>query len=184
MGYDRANRAADTYDWCLVVREIVISEWDKDARILDVGAGFGKYRLLLPEYPAMDAIEIWEPYIEEEQLRELYRTVYTGDICEFAMALVGGSAVYDLAILGDVLEHIRREKAKALIQVLTSICGDVLVVVPYEYEQGEEHGNPYQRHLQPDLTPELMETEYPELKLAETETRDGKLYRGLYRARK
>ena len=39
------------------------------------------------------------------------------------------------------------------------------MAVPYLWEQGPEFNNPYEIHLQPDLTPEIMSERYPSLKL-------------------
>ena len=179
MGYDKATRVEDTFDWCTVVQAAVRAAWPLSASILDVGAGFGKYRILLPEYPHMDAVEAWEPYIEAEGLAGLYRRVYHADVADF---ITGPDwHPYDVVICGDVLEHIERPVAKTLVRHLTGTCAEVFAVVPYEYEQGPEHGNHWQRHLQSDLTPDLMAREYPQLTLAETEYRQGQLYRGFYR---
>ena len=179
---DPATRHADVFDWCQILQATVRAELPPEASILDVGAGFGKYRILLPEYPNMDAAEVWEPYIEQEQLRDRYRHVYHADICDLAISPQWHP--YDLVILGDVLEHIDRERATPLVTHLTATCREVFAIVPYCYPQGSEHGNPWQRHLQEDLTPDLMTTAYPTLTLAETEYQAGKPYRGFYRARR
>jgi glycosyltransferase involved in cell wall biosynthesis/tetratricopeptide (TPR) repeat protein len=71
---------------------------------------------------------------------------------------------YDVVILGDVLEHIEVNKAKKLIVDLYSIAKEIIVAVPFEYIQEEIEGNPYQVHLQPDLTRRKMFQRYPRLK--------------------
>jgi len=174
------NRHADTYDWGgLTVQALVRKEIPSWGLILDVGPGWGKYHLLLPEY-TMDACEIWEPYVEQERLREMYREVFVGDICELAEDT--RCPLYDAVILGDVLEHIERARAKRLLKALMARHGLVLAVIPYEYEQGPEHGNPHQCHLQADLTPEIMAAEYPGLALVDAEIRAGRPFKGLYRS--
>lgn len=177
-----AVRAADTYDWCgPLVAALVRADHDPAVtQILDVGACWGKYRHLLPEYPMMDACEIWAPYVTGEHLAAGYRQVFTADICDH----VNGPdwLPYDVVIMGDVLEHIARERAGPMLERVLATCGDVIVVVPYLYEQGPEHGNPHQRHMQADLTPGLMASEYPRLRLADTEWRDGRPFKGLYRS--
>ncbi len=125
----------------------------QNTTILDVGAGWGKYRRLLPEYK-MDAVEIWEPYIQEEKLEKQYGKVFCTDICDF------NKANYDVIILGDVLEHIERDRAVPLIKRLKKSCKQLYVVVPYNYPQNEVHGNKYEVHLQDDLTDESVKQYY------------------------
>jgi hypothetical protein len=177
------QRFESTYDWAgLLVRQLVVRDFDPmGTRVLDVGAGWGKYRILLPEYQ-MDACEIWEPYIQEERLSDRYGQVYHGDICDLVNdGHLGG---YDLVIMGDVLEHIPRDRAIRLVEQLRVVAGELMVIVPYRYPQGEEHGNPYEYHEQDDLTPELMAHDYPELRLVALETRHYEPFKGLYRTRK
>lgn len=150
-------------------------------QILDVGAGFGKYRILLHEYDAVDAIEIWEPTIKRENLNELYREVLVGDVFDIVHGDQWQDRRYDIVVMGDVLEHLTRDRAQLTLQRIYEHCDDVIVIVPYCYAQGTEEGNTYQQHLQDDLTPELMTSVYPELSLVSIETRDYKPFKGLYR---
>lgn len=121
--------------------------------ILDVGAGWGKYRQLLPEFE-VDAVEIWEPYIREEDLTKKYRKVFNVDICNLH------EVFYDVIIMGDVLEHIERSKAIRLIEKLKNSCTQLYIIVPYQYHQDEVNGNKYEIHLQEDLTDDLIKELY------------------------
>lgn len=125
----------------------------KDTTILDVGAGWGKYRKLLPVYK-MDAVEIWQPYVKQDKLEKLYDKVFNIDVCDLH------DISYDVIIMGDVLEHIERERAIPLIERLKNSCKQLYVVVPYQYHQGEVHGNKYEIHLQDDLTDDLVRQLY------------------------
>lgn len=151
-------------------------------RILDVGAGWGKYREVLPEYRLVDAAEVWEPTVEGEDLRRRYRAVYQGDIADICRGWEarGGAGHWEVAILGDVLEHLTPTNAGLVLRVLGRQCEAILVVVPYRYAQGEEDGNPYQAHVQDDLTPELMASRYPDLRLVAVETKDWQPFKGFY----
>lgn len=157
---DRAKYAG-LYDWAgIQIFNLVRERFHPDlTQILDVGAGWGKYKLLLPDYAQMDACEIWVPYIHQNNLESLYREVFPIDICNL------GFNFYDVIIMGDVFEHIERQQAKDLLKTMRDKSTEVYIIVPYEYEQGEEDGNPYEEHKQADLTPELMKIEYPELDL-------------------
>lgn len=175
-------RYADTFDWGgYVVQEAAHRDFpDKDTEILDVGPGFGKYHFLLPEYP-MDACEIWEMTVVKEKLEDLYRTVYTQDICDLVES--PDWTGYPLVIMGDVFEHIARDRAKKCIDQILDTCENIYIITPFMHPQGPELGNPYQVHIQDDLTPQLMFEEFPRLRLSEIETRDGREYKGFYRRR-
>lgn len=173
------NRYTATYDWAGMTiahklrYRFPASDGEfppKHTEILDVGAGWGKYRELLPEY-IMDACEIWTPYIYTELLEARYRQVYKEDICELAPSLLDAS--YDVLIFGDVFEHIERARAKQLIKDIWDKCTEAYIVVPYLYEQGEVNGNPYEKHEQADLTPKLMESQYPQLKQVDSDGAKG-----------
>jgi len=128
-----------------------------DAKLLDVGPGAGKYGAGL-RHLDVDAVEIYEPYVDRFELKQIYKNVYCDDILSFNWSS------YDYIILGDVLEHIELSKAQKLISDITRLGKKCLVAVPYMFEQGEWEGNTYETHLQPDLTPENMLIRYPELK--------------------
>lgn len=176
-----SNRVAEIYDWAgLVVRDYVLTHYGLDAVILDVGAGQGKYRILLRTYPYVDGCEVWEPTVEREGLRDLYRTVYVGDVVDLTSPDDWSDYGYDLVIMGDVLEHLAHDDATYVVDRVLEAGADVIVVVPYTYPQDEEDGNVYQRHLQDQLTPELMSLTYPTIELIALETRDFKPFKGIY----
>lgn len=131
-----------------------------DRKILDVGCGSAVYSSLLRSAGyRMDAVEIWEPYLEQFHLRDKYDNIFIGDVLNFDIRL------YDVIILGDVLEHIEPEKAIRLIQRIKILNKQCIVAVPYQMEQGEYNGNVYESHLQSDLTYEIMKERYPDLQL-------------------
>jgi hypothetical protein len=173
------DRDAEVYDWAGVsVKRYVLDYYGVSTQILDVGAGQGKYRELLPTYPNVDACEIWEPTVDAEGLRARYRTVYVGNVLD--VVTPGDWKRYDLVIMGDVLEHMTINDARLTLRRALEAGADVIVVVPYAYPQDEEDGNIYQRHIQDQLTPELMSSTYPELQLIALETRDWKPFKGIY----
>lgn len=170
------DREAALYDWAgIAVRQWVLGHFpDVDnTHVLDVGAGWGKYRDLLPEYPDMDACEIWQPYIEQENLGARYRQVFQVDVCDLTPADFDD---YDLVIFGDVLEHLKRPDAQWAIRR----CRNAVVVVPFRYHQDEEDGNPYEKHWQDDLTPRLMRDLYPDLTEIALQWHGNRPFKGLY----
>jgi len=131
----------------------------KQSRILDVGPGCGTYALLLPDFYDMDCVEVFEPYVDMFYLKILYKNVFVSNIIDFKFEY------YDFIILGDVLEHLSKEKGVKLIDTLYNKCEQILVAVPYLYEQVEINENKYEIHLQSDLIPEIMSERYPKLEL-------------------
>jgi len=127
-------------------------------RLLDVGPGCGTYSTLLRSSGyRIDAVEIYEPYVEQFNLRSKYDNVYIKDILNFDIQ------DYDVIILGDVLEHIIPLHAQGLINKIKNYEKQCLVAVPYMMAQGEVDGNRYETHHQEDLTPKVMKERYPSL---------------------
>ena len=126
-----------------------------DARILDVGAYDGNWRNRLPEYTNMDAVEVFKPNYDKLKELDIYKNVWFQDAREFHYSH------YDLVIFGDIIEHMSPEDAKKMLDYAKPRCRDMIIAVPFQYVQGAEYGNPYEVHVQDDLTPELFEERYP-----------------------
>jgi len=122
---------------------------------LDVGACDGKWFDLLGGYLEMDAIEIYTPNIIEHKLDEKYNAVFNEDIGIFEYEW------YDLIIFGDVLEHMTITNAQKVLKYAKDRCRDYLIGIPFLYPQDELYGNPWERHLQDFLTPEIFNKYYP-----------------------
>ena len=136
-----------------------IRKWFRtEARILDVGACDGKWRQLLPEYRNMDAVEAWGPNCEK--ILHMYRKVFYQDIRDFVFA-----EAYDLIIFGDVIEHMPVRDAQKVLRTAKAHCRDLIVGVPFLWPQDAYDGNPYEVHIQSDLTPELFAERYPWLEI-------------------
>ena len=145
------------------VRNWFLQNVPLDTTILDIGAGCGTYSDLIRGYGyKMDAVEIWEPYINQYGLKNKYGWVYEENVLKMPLDVLGA---YDFYILGDVLEHLSVEDAEWLMKFLKFAGKQYLVAVPYVMEQGEHEGNIHETHLQPDLTPEIMLKRYPDLEL-------------------
>lgn len=142
------------------IKEYLTHKYKKEIEILDVGAGEGTYYTLLKSnFRNIDAVEVFKPNIEKYDLESKYRKVYNKDIREFRYKY------YDLVIFGDVLEHLETEEAQEVLKYALQHSIEVLVAVPYLYEQGIMEDNVYEIHKQADLTPSVMQKRYPSLEL-------------------
>jgi len=141
------------------VAKYLKEKFTPNARVLDIGAGGGAYYNYLGDYfKEMDAVEVFEPNIKEYDLESKYNKVFNVDIKDFEYGH------YDIIIFGDVLEHLTVKDAQKVLDYALDRCYEVIVAVPYMYEQDEIYGNKYEKHLQPDLTKENMLARYPRLK--------------------
>lgn len=142
--YDAGKR--EVCDW-------IRNNFDMDASVLDVGSCDGVWQDMLPEYD-MDAVEAFEP--NAEKCKGKYINVYCTEIKDFEYKW------YDLIIFGDVIEHMDVETAQKVLAYANERCTDMIIAVPFLYEQGEIYGNPFERHIQPELTFELFAERYPD----------------------
>lgn len=191
-------RWAEIYDWAGInVSDMIRSHFPPESRVLDVGAGQGKYRIVLDDYPNVDGVEIHEATATREQLSEIYRQLVIDDACSALRGLMSNytqfcyqrdddelpEKPYDVVIFGDVLEHMNVADAQCAVTDALIVASDIFVIVPYLYPQEPHDDNEYQRHLQDDLTPEVMASRYPDLRLVMLESRGGEPYKGIYRGR-
>jgi SAM-dependent methyltransferase len=126
--------------------------------ILDIGAGSGTYHNLLESngirLDKFDAVEVWQPYVEQYSLKDRYDHVFQVD------ARKHNKFDYDLVILGDVLEHMTKEEAIALWTKISKKAKHAIISIPIiHYPQGHIDGNPYEEHVKEDwTTEEVLET--------------------------
>lgn len=123
-------------------------------RVLDVGAGDGKWGLLLAKaVPYIAAIEIWPAYIEQFKLRTIYDHVIVGDVRDFVCF-----HDYDTIILGDVLEHMPRADAIELCRRLKKCQAEIYLTIPITecIQDGAMYGNPYETHIEQWSDKELI----------------------------
>lgn len=121
--------------------------------VCDIGPGEGTYaRLFRPAHHGIwwTAIEIHKPYIAKYKLkstktRVMYDEIHVEDVRDSEDHLFHR----DLVIAGDVLEHMPREDAVALLQRIESAgAWNILVSLPIvDSQQGEVDGNPHEAHV-------------------------------------
>lgn len=131
------------------------ANYKRGSTCLDVGACNGIWAELVGDYLKMDGVEVWQPYINQYNLRAKYKRLYEADIRAFKFTF------YDLIIFGDVIEHLNVEDAQEVILYAKEHCKNMIVAVPFLYPQGSKNNNPYEIHLQDDLTPELFNERFP-----------------------
>lgn len=114
----------------------------KPKKGLDIGCGSGTYARLFPELE-WTGIEIWEPYVNIFSLDRLYEQFILADARTWEP-----DDKYDIAIAGDVLEHMSVVEAVDLVGKLKLCSNFVIVSIPVvDYPQEAVGGNPYEAHI-------------------------------------
>lgn len=125
--------------------------------VLDVGPGWGKFATLLREYlntkpDRIDAVEAWGPYIHDHHLERLYDVVYHGTVVGPLWIGPASSvhradevlAAHDLVLMVDVIEHIDKPAALAL---LDRIPGRVVICTPVDWFHNGDGLPPTEEHV-------------------------------------
>lgn len=136
------------------VKKYIIDSFPKGSTCLDVGACDGIWFDLLHDHLSMSAVEVYGPNIVAWKLREKYLAVFNEDI----RGLEYGH--YDIIIFGDIVEHLSVEEAQTVLAYAYDRADEIIVAVPFCFKQGEIYGNPYERHVQDDLTHSLFMERY------------------------
>lgn len=114
--------------------------------VVDVGPGEGTYSVLgrhLLWWARWISVEVHEPYVERFLLGQKYDDVIVADIRDWW-------AVPDdyLILFGDVLEHMPKDDAVALIERHKDTATEIYVSVPIvPSPQGPCYGNDHETHL-------------------------------------
>jgi len=134
----------------------------KPVSLLDIGKGFGKYGFLLHEYygvdnsvrpnPAVslrdqsriviDAVECNPDYLWPH-LSQFYRHIFEGRIEEIYQDLPH----YDLILMADVIEHLRKEEARAIVRHFVDRGSTLVVSTPKKYFEQKCFESEDERHL-------------------------------------
>lgn len=155
------------------IADFLLPTLKPNASILDIGAGSGIYREILGYNFNWSAVELWPA--TAEYLQNKYNKVYNIDMRDFIYP-----QNYDLIIFGDVLEHFTVKDAQNLLEIAEKHSHAILIAVPFELEQEVMYGNIGEKHLQPDLTPEIFAIRYPKFQLIHCVTQNHKPLYGYY----
>lgn len=152
-----------------VLREDFINSWYTGLSIVDVWAGtWQKCDLLRDLSEMIYGIEVFQPYIEQNNLYAKYNSVLNENIMDIYKKIK-----WKVWIFWDILEHLSVKDAQEIIEYLKRKQYIIYVQVPYMYPQDEAFGNKYEIHLQPDLTEENFNERYPWFVLLARDTEIG-----------
>ena len=144
-----------------------IVDWIKEINdiktILDIGAGCGTYYDLFVDTHNMltesqwIAVEAWAPIVEKFSLKTKYQTVLTEDVRNLDWMTV---PELDLVFMGDVLEHMTKDEAIAVVDKVMSKSRFGIISIPIiHWPQGIHEGNPFEVHVKDDWSmQEVSET--------------------------
>ncbi len=139
--------------------------------MVDFGAGagaFGKmFKFLAPEIKRF-AVEGYAPYVERFKLNQFYDGIIVGKIEEIKWP--DG----DVAIFGDVIEHLEKKQAIEIIKVAALRYKHLILSIPLGHcPQGASQGNELERHLSEWTFEELSKVQNWKIKKIETDIKDG-----------
>lgn len=133
---------------------IALAERRHIRTFIDVGAGAGAYGCALKEkFPTayILGIEIWPEYLKSDHM-QWYNSIVVQDVRQFTVEPTYYGA---LAIFGDVLEHMEKPEAVAVIAKFRNVCDVIVASIPLEVKengivywmpQSAQFGNPYEAH--------------------------------------
>jgi predicted TPR repeat methyltransferase len=150
------------------IKEWVSTIYPEYFHILDVATGQGTYYNMFNDLDNLKnckwtGIEIWPRWIKKFALKEKYNTLFQEDIRTFDYN--AQTPNIDIAFAGDVLEHMTKVEAIALVSKLLEVTDNLIVSIPIVYmPQGADGGNPYEIHVKPDWSHEEMLESFPQIK--------------------
>jgi hypothetical protein len=127
--------------------------------ILDVGLGNGKLGFIARDFLdvmlgeryhrrdwqiRLEGIEVYSDYIQDHQ-RAIYDSIHIGDAYE----VIDHLGIFDVVVLGDVLEHLPKEKGRLLLdKCMAHARIAIILFVPLGdgWKQPAIYGNPYEEH--------------------------------------
>lgn len=115
--------------------------------VLDIGPGMGKYgrmaRAICPD-TRLRAVEPTRAYVRDFDLASVYDEITIGTHERLFREV---DARWDVAILGDVIEHMRKSDGIDLLNFLYYRCFRIVVVWPHKWRQGSSGGVVEEAHI-------------------------------------
>ena len=127
-------------------------------KILEIGPGFGAYGVLAREYldiadgrenykhwqRQIDCIEVFPEYLTPVH-KFIYNHIFKGNALKILPKI---KKRYDLILIIDVLEHLKKNDGQFLLKMSLKKARSVIVSTPIKMdEQNSAFGNPYEKHL-------------------------------------
>jgi 2-polyprenyl-3-methyl-5-hydroxy-6-metoxy-1,4-benzoquinol methylase len=130
--------------------------------VVDIGAGSGTYIKLIKEEAqcCVDShwvgIEAWQPYVEKFNLKNRYNQIINQDVRSVDWSILSPTVI----IAGDVLEHMSKQDAIALVEEILQPGTTLIISIPIRHMPQEAiNGNPYEVHVKDDWSHnEVVET--------------------------
>lgn len=148
-----------TMDW-------IKNNESKIKKVIDLGVGGGTYRWMSKNNGLLNeaewtGVEVWKPYIEKFNLIDQYDSLINKDIRKLSFKKIGR---FNLAILGDVLEHMTKEEAIDVVNNCLENCDRVIISLPItHFPQGEYEGNKYEIHIKDDWSDKEVRESFPNI---------------------
>lgn len=117
-------------------------------KVLDIGAGAGKYVGLIKEVNGSANIIAIEPdnvYIEDFSLKEKYTDVWNMPIESYLT--INPFTNYDIVIFGDVIEHLPKSQGIDVLNRLMYHSKYIICVFPIAYLQDDWEGHKQEAHI-------------------------------------
>jgi predicted TPR repeat methyltransferase len=151
MSYSLKSGKAETLAWFQSNQSTIKT-------VVDIGPGSGTYVKLIKEdaqccvNATWIGIEIWKPYIEEFNLESRYNQILNQDVRTVDWTVLNP----DVVIAGDVLEHMTKEDAVALVDRILQVSDMLIVSIPIRHMPQDEHAypNPHEEHVKDDWSHE------------------------------
>jgi predicted TPR repeat methyltransferase len=126
--------------------QMLVNSIPPQSVVLDIGAGEGKWGLLLRGRARyVDAIEVWPDNALKCLKSGIYRQVFETDVRDFEWK----KDEYDVVVLGDVLEHLPHHDAIKLLDTIRANVKQICLAIPINvcHQDGSFWGNPFETHL-------------------------------------
>ncbi len=122
----------------------------KPETVYDIGAGAGKYGLMIKEkinsVKNLIAIEIDRDYIEKFKLKEIYTEVKNMSVNNLISEDFYDTN-FDTVIIGDCIEHLKKSEGIDLLNFLVYRSKWILVQYPVKYLQNTFEGKHQEAHI-------------------------------------
>ena len=134
---------------------------DDCSSLLDVGCGFNSPVRMLPHRPKrLVGVDGFQPVIEQSRQAEIHDEYIQSSILELDKCFEPSS--FDCVLASDLIEHLTKEDGlKLLAQMETISKESVIIFTPNGFlPQGEEFGNPMQKHISGWTVKEMRDRGY------------------------